>query len=141
MDINNKDSLDSIRNILETSISSASINNKDSLLEIATKVDGAGDGFLNHLKQIADNLQLLDQNNHDSLDTIGKNIEQNGITNKDTADKMSAAIKDSSLSLEKVVSGLKSIEEGGKQSMGDFDISLRNSLVELEGSNKEALTA
>jgi hypothetical protein len=136
MDMNNKDSLDAIKTIIQTSVESASTDNKDSLVDIATRVGGAGTGFLSTLKLIADNVQQMDQNSLASLTTISKNIETNGINSNDAATKIADNIKDNSLNIDKVVTELKSIDDNSKQSVASLQSGLMSSLGTMEGSNK-----
>ena len=140
MDINNKDSLDSIKTILQTSITNAATNNKDSLVDIATKVGGVGDGFLDNLKHIADNIKQFDQNSLASLSSISKNIETNGINSQESASRISDNINGNSLSLDKVVTELKTLDASNQQSIASLKAGLESSLGVMSGSNKDVLT-
>jgi hypothetical protein len=136
MDMNNKDSLDSIKTIIQNAATSASTANKDALVDIATKVGGAGDGFLNNLKLIADNVQLLDQHTLASLGSISTNFETNGIDSKASAQWIGEQIEAASMNLDKVVDNLNSIDDNSKQSLASLNAGLMSSIGVLEGSNK-----
>ena len=69
------------------------------------------------MDHIEENLKLINQNNKDSLVTIGTNIQQGGVNAKEELKKIVDNIKDSTASLNSVVTNLQSLKDASTRSL------------------------
>jgi hypothetical protein len=136
IDTNNKDSLDSISDNIIKSISDAEGSNKAALTAMASQLGSTGDGVLDYLEHLVDNLKLLDQHSLASLNTIGTNIQQGAVNSREELQKIVTNIKDSTGSVDNVVLNLLALKDGSMKSQDDLRASLIASLSDLSGFNK-----
>ena len=136
LDDNNKGSLDKLSENILKSIGSSETSFKDALAAMTVKLGSNGDQVVDYMEHIVDNLKLIDQNNHAFLDTIGTNIQQGGINSREELQKIGTNIKDSTASLDSVVTNLQSLKDASKTSMDGLSSGLMASLASLSGDNK-----